>query len=93
MTPTVSLLPSPRTFPKPRYAGSIAKCRVGDWEYPAFVEEWWSRRECQRYQPGAPDPYDSATFDAAAPVWIFERCQHPAVPFTKGECQVWKRIA
>jgi hypothetical protein len=87
------LVPSPRTFPPARYAGSVGKCRVGDWEYPAFVEEWWGRTALQRYQATASDPFDPATFDGACPVWLFERTQHPAVPFTKGECQVWKRIA
>lgn len=93
MISTVSLLPSPRTFPHPRCSGAISKCRVGDWEYPHFVEDWWGRIGVQRFQPSAPDPFDPDTFDPAASVWIFERCQHPFVPFAIGECQVWKRIA
>lgn len=93
MSPSVSLLPPPQTCPPPRYAGAVGKCRVGDWEYPAFIEKWWGRQQPQHYQPGAPDSFDASAFDPARPVWRFERCQHPAVPFTKGECQVWKRIA
>lgn len=93
MSPSVSLLPPPRTFPLPRYAGSIAACRVGDWEYPAFVAEWWGRREPQEFQPNAPDPFDPGTFNRSRPVWGFVRCQHPAISFHYGSCEVWKRAS
>jgi hypothetical protein len=78
----------------PRCVGTLAKCRIGDWRYPADVFEWWGRKDIQLYQPGAADPFDPAAFDPARETWRFERCHHP---FTKSRrcqpLQVWKRIA
>ncbi|WP_367873114.1 hypothetical protein [Luteolibacter sp. Populi] len=81
-------------FAPPRCAGSPAKCRIGDWEYPAFIFEWWGLGGVQRYQPGRDDPFDTESFDPAQPVWLFERSPHPAAKFRHGHpCDVWKRIA
>ena len=78
----------------PRCAASPARCRVGDWEYPAFIFEWWGIRGVQRYQPGCATPFEPASFDPGQPVWLFERCPHPAVCFNNRQpCDVWKRIA
>lgn len=78
----------------PHCPGDLAKCRVGDWEEPAFVIEWFGQSGVQRYQPGQPDPFAVESFDPTRPVWLFERAPHPSSVQIRGlPCEVWKRIA
>jgi hypothetical protein len=78
----------------PHCAGSLARCRVGDWVYPADTFEWWGRRGIQCFQPQARNAFDPTAFDPSGSVWRFERCEHPSFKFSRGQsCQVWKRIA
>ncbi|WP_265593967.1 hypothetical protein [Haloferula sp. BvORR071] len=51
------------------------------------------RREIQRCQPGREDTFDVDNFDPAQPVWLFERCPHPALKYIRGQvCDVWMRV-
>jgi hypothetical protein len=74
----------------PRFVSSLASCRLGDWQRPELVLEWWGRGGVQRFQP--PDRFEC--FDNEKPMWLFERCPHPAQRAIRGiPCAIWKRIA
>ena len=92
--PPSALALDPDSEHPPHCTGDLAKCRIGDWEQPAFVIEWFGQSGVQRYQPGQRDPFDVEHFDPGHPVWLFERAPHPTCAQVRGlPCEVWRRIA
>ena len=83
LVPFIPSAPEPGELP--RFVSSLAKCRIGDWQRPEFVLEWWGRGGVQRFQP--PDRFEC--FNDEEPVWLFQREAHPA----ERDVSIWRRIA
>jgi hypothetical protein len=88
LVPFIPRAPEPGELP--RFVSKLAQCRVGDWQRPEFVLEWWGRGGVQRFQP--PDRFERFAEDQ--PVWLFQREPHPAGKVVRGQpCSIWRRIA
>jgi hypothetical protein len=81
---------APEAGEPPRFVSTLAKCRVGDWQRPEFILEWWGRGGVQRFQP--PDRFEC--FRAGERVWLFQREADPSGKVIRGQpCSIWRRIS
>lgn len=89
METVIPFMRPPESGGPPRFMPTLATCRVGDWQRPELVLEWWGRGGVQRFQP--PDRFEC--FRPGEPVWLFEREAHPAGRLVRGQpCSIWRRI-
>jgi hypothetical protein len=88
LVPLIRRAPEPGE--PPRFVSTLSKCRVGDWQRPEFILEWWGRGGVQRFQP--PDRFEC--FRAGERVWLFQREVDPSGKVIRGQtCSIWRRIS